>query len=186
LPHRIAFLITDLEPGGAERQMVELVSRLPRDAWSPTVLVLQAPPSQRAAEKVLYDAAVPVEYLHFRSKSRSLGLFTTLTCRFEALRPDVVQCFLFHANVAGAIAAHRAGIRRVVTGIRVAERRRKFHALGTRLTDKYVARHVCVSEAVAAFTRREVGLSASKLNVIPSGVVVARFGAASPMSPPEL
>ena len=40
---RIAFCITDLDVGGAERMFVELVTRLDRQLWEPRVFCLSRP-----------------------------------------------------------------------------------------------------------------------------------------------
>ncbi|MGE5195357.1 MAG: glycosyl transferase family 1, partial [Deltaproteobacteria bacterium] len=39
-PVRIAFCITDLDPGGAERALVALVTRLDRSRWEPAAFCL--------------------------------------------------------------------------------------------------------------------------------------------------
>ena len=79
------------------------------------------------------------------------------------------------------VEARRAGVPHVLTGIRVAERRAGWHLTLARWTDRWVERHVCVSESVRSFCR-QAGLSESKLIVIPNGVDVARFAAAQPRS----
>jgi glycosyltransferase involved in cell wall biosynthesis len=94
-------------------------------------------------------------------------------------RPTVVQTFLFHANLLGTLAARLAGVKHVVTGIRVAERRWRGHLVAVRLTDRWVARHVCVSQSVKEFSIKRGRLPTEKLVVIPNGVDVARFVAAT-------
>ena len=39
---RIAFCLTELDPGGAERNLLQLVKRLDHDTWKPHVYSLQA------------------------------------------------------------------------------------------------------------------------------------------------
>lgn len=173
--HRITFVITDLEPGGAERQMAELAARLPRDEFEPTVLVLSPPPRLADLSVRLARAGIPVEYFHAASRWRGLATMRNVTRRLEQLRPDILQCFLHHANLLGALAADRFRIKGVITGIRVAERRWNLHRVTARMTDRFVARHVCVSQAVAEFAASSIGLSRSKLLVIPNGVDAARF-----------
>jgi glycosyltransferase involved in cell wall biosynthesis len=185
-PHRITFVITDLDPGGAERQMVELVTRLPRKEFEPAVLVLFPPPQSPELPRRLEQAGVSIEYFHTSSRWAGLAVLRSLLRRFQELCPDIVQCFLHHANLAGALAAERIKLKRVVTGIRVAERRWNLHRWTARLMDRHVARHVCVSEAVADFARRSMGLTASKTVVIPNGVEVDRPLGVEPTSLFEL
>ena len=91
--------------------------------------------------------------------------------------PQIVQTFLFHANVLGRIAARRARVKCVVSGIRVAERASHWHLWLDRLTEGWVDRYVCVSQPVADFSRTRGGLPAEKLVIIPNGVDLDRFPA---------
>jgi glycosyltransferase involved in cell wall biosynthesis len=87
---------------------------------------------------------------------------------------------LFHGNIVGRIAARRAGVPRVVSGIRVAQRPGRWRLWLDRATDHLVDRHVCVSAAVAKFSAEQGRLPAEKLAVIPNGVDLTRFPATSP------
>jgi starch synthase (maltosyl-transferring) len=69
-----------------------------------------------------------------------------------------------------------------VSGIRVAERRGKWYHCVERWTDRWVSKHVCVSQAVRDFTVQMTRISAEKMVVIPNGVDVERFANASPIS----
>jgi glycosyltransferase involved in cell wall biosynthesis len=72
-----------------------------------------------------------------------------------------------------------ARVPHVVSGIRVAERRSRFRLWLDRSTDRWVTRHVCVSEAVAKFSIEQGGLPADKVVVIPNGVDGERFQTAT-------
>lgn len=187
LPARIAFCITTLETGGAERQLVELATRLPRDRFEPVVAVLSCPPSPPQDEFVqrLAKHAVPASFLCGRSWWQAPVVQRRLSQWLGRMRPDLLQCFLAHANVLGAWAARRLGIP-IVTGIRVAEQRRNCHRLLQRWTAPLVDRHVCVSRSVAGFAEQSMGLACDKLIVIPNGVDIARFTDVEPLSHDEL
>lgn len=176
-PIRIAFCITDLNPGGAERALVQLVTRLDRQRFDPHVICL-SPPGRLAA--VLQAASVPVTCLNARSR-RDLGVVWRLSRTLQELRPAVLQTFLFHANLAGRLAARWAGVPHVFSGIRVAERRRNAYLRFDRWTERWVDRHVCVSHAVADFSRDTGRLDPRKLVVIPNGVDYSRFAQAAPL-----
>jgi starch synthase (maltosyl-transferring) len=166
--------------------MVELVTRLPRDEFEPLVISLLPPPYFGGLADRLVASGIEVEYLNCKQKNWYPAAIKKLAARLGEVRPTLVQAFLHHANVAAALAAKRAGIRRVVTGIRVAERRWNLHRFAARLTDHLVVRHVCVSEAVAEFAATRTGLTKSKLVVIPNGVDVTRFAQAKPLDVQEL
>jgi len=103
-----------------------------------------------------------------------------LTGHFLRQRPDLVQTFLFHANIVGRLAARRAGVPHVVCGIRVAERHCRWHLWADRLTTRWVDRYVCVSRSVAEFSAAKAGLAAERLVVIPNGVDLGQFASPSP------
>jgi len=104
-----------------------------------------------------------------------------LTRLLRQQKADLVQTFLFHANVVGRIAARRAGVRHVVSGIRVAERHSRWHLWIDRHTSRLVERYVSVSEAVARFSREEGGLSGDKLVVIANGIDLSKYPAPKPV-----
>ena len=171
---RVAFVITELDPGGAERQLVQLVTNLDRDRFESEAVCLSG---EGELAGVLRDAGIRVTSLHAGGRWDA-GVLFRLRRHFRRSRPDVVQTFLFHANIAGRLAARRAGVPVVVSGIRVAERRHRWHLWLDRWTDRFVDRHVCVSRDVAEFSTQVGKLPAEKLVVIPNGVEVDRFVAA--------
>jgi len=174
-PSRLALVITELEPGGAERCLVELATRLDRARFSPVVYSLGPPPA--AGKRVLIDrlaeAQVSTHYLGCTRPWEYLAAVWRLTRMLRDQQPQIVQTFLYHANIAGARAGRAAGVPHVVTGIRVADPRWWRTALertATALADRFV----CVSQGVAEFCRQR-GFSADKLVVIPNGVELSAF-----------
>ncbi|MEX2092961.1 MAG: glycosyltransferase, partial [Pirellulales bacterium] len=182
MPARIAFCITTLDVGGAERQLVELATRLPRDRFEPAVVVLSRPPHPPNDELVrtLAEHSIPVSFLGGRSIWQAPLIYRRLTNWLREERPDLLQCFLAHANVLGAYAGHRLGIP-IVAGIRVAEQRLNGHRWLQRRTAPFVERYVCLSQSVADFAESAMRLPREKLVVIPNGVDVARFAEISPI-----
>lgn len=177
MPTRIAFCITELDPGGAERALTQLVLGLDRNDWEPYVFCLG--PRGHFAD-VLESAGVPVTCLNARGFFSLPQVVFRLTRELRRLRPALVQTFLFHANILGRIAARLAGIPVVVSGIRVAERRNRWQGRVDRWTNRLVAANVCVSQGVADFSAQNVGLPIGKLVVIPNSVDFQRFSSAIP------
>jgi len=177
----IALCITDLDVGGAERCLVELAARLDRDRFAPVVYALAPPPAgDRSCLATLEAAGVEVHFLGVRRKIQLPTAVARLTRLLARQRPNVVQSFLFHANMVARLAARLAGVPVVVSGIRVAERRSRWPLWADRLTGRLVDRHVCVSRAVASFAEVEGRLPASKLVVIPNGIDPGRYPAPRP------
>jgi len=181
-PHRIAFCITDLDIGGAEQCLTNVVCHLDRRVWSPHVYCL----SRRGAlVDRLEQAGIPCTCLNWRGWPDAWRVLS-LARKLRQLRPKLLQTFLFHANIAGRIAGTLAGVPIIVSGIRVAEQEKRWHLRLERLTRRLVTAHVCVSQEVATFSIREANLPPGAVTVIPNGVDVARFADAWPIRNSEL
>ena len=182
---RVALAITDLDPGGAEKALVELATRLDRSRFEPVVYCLSPLSSSEVASCVppLRQAGVEVHELGMRSVRDLPRAMARWRALLQRQKPVLLQTFLFHANMAGRWAARRAGVRWVLSGIRVAEPRR-WHRWADRLTSRQVDRYVCVSNAVAQFSRQHAGLPQKKLVVIPNGIDLAKYPAAADRRPP--
>lgn len=180
-PIRLALVITELAPGGAERCLVHLATGIDPSRFRPVVYSLGPEPDADRRELVdkLRAAAVEVTFLGHTSPLHAVSAIRRLASEFQRRPPDIVQTFLFHANVIGALAARRAGAGPVVLGERVADGRR-WRAWLERWAGRGAARMVCVSQAVADHCRR-LGYPADRLQVIPNGVDLAAFAGAAPL-----
>ncbi|MEZ6069770.1 MAG: glycosyltransferase [Pirellulales bacterium] len=184
---RIAFCITELDAGGAERCLAELAARIDRQRFTPLVISLAGPPRQRERSVLprLEAAGVEVRHLGLEHAWQVPAAVRRLAGWLDAADIDVLQTFLYHANVIGPLAARRlrkrpTGTPCVATGIRVAERRGGVRLHVERWTRALVDRHVCVSEAVARFSTEVGGLDPAGVVVIPNGVDCEAIRAAAP------
>ncbi len=171
-PIPLALCITDLDLGGAERQFAELAARIDRNRFAPVVYCLGPRPVPEAASCLprIEQAGIDCHCLGARAMRHFPWVTGRLTALLRRQRPALFQSFLFHANLAGRLAARRAEVPHVVCSLRVAEHRQRWHLWLDRLTQAKVDRYVCVSQAVADFSRREAHLQTEKLVVIPNGV----------------
>ncbi len=187
-PLRVALCITELDPGGAERCMVALAKGLNRERFSPVVYCLAGPPAPRPESllRELEAAGIETHCLGARGLRSAWGAVRQLAALLRRQRADVVQSFLFHANLAARIAARRAGRPPVLAGIRVAECDRPWRLRLDRWTAGLVHRYVCVSRSVADFHAQTVGIPADRIVVIPNAVDCDRFADAQPMDLGEL
>jgi len=177
-PIPIALAITDLDVGGAERALVALATGLDRRRWAPSIVCLSA-----EAELVgpLRAAGLEVACLNVDPR-RPIRAIAKLAEVLRASAPRLIQGFLFHANVATRLAATMAGRPWVIGGLRVAERRQRWHLTLDRRTFRLSAGSVCVSQGVARFARVVGRLPADRLVVIPNGVDPTPFDRASAAS----
>lgn len=87
---RIALLTTNLAIGGAENQVAQLAMRLQLRGHETTVVTMIPPTAWR---EELESAGVKVRAAH------AVGLLLVLA----GLRPEVLHCHMFHANIAGRL-----------------------------------------------------------------------------------
>lgn len=182
-PTRIAFCITELDAGGAERILTQLVLGLDRAEWQPEVWSLG--PAGYYVES-LTSAGIPVHCLDAVHAWDAPRILWKLRSDWKRFQPALLQTFLFHANVFGRIAGWMAGVPHVVSGIRVADRRSRFYSRVDRWTNRLVDRNVCVSQGVADYCIHECGFAPDKITVIPNGVDAQRFVQAAAINWTEL
>jgi glycosyltransferase involved in cell wall biosynthesis len=173
-PVTVALVITDLDVGGAERSLAMLATRLDPRLWQPAVFCLGAP-GQLA--EVIRHADVPCECLEVNRRN-PLQAIARLAHRLRRFKPQLVQSFMFHANLAARVAAPWAGWPWAVGGLRVAEHQKRWHLIVDRLTAPLAIGSVCVSRGVLRFSREVAGLSLDRLTVIPNGIDPQPFDAA--------
>jgi starch synthase (maltosyl-transferring) len=173
----VALVITELDVGGAEKALVALATGLERRRWEPAVVCLG---EDGPLVEPLRAAGVTVVCLNLRRNQVVRGVMR-LARALRRARPLLVQGFLFHANIATRLAAPWAGRPWVVGGLRVAERQKRWHILGDRLTTRLATGSVCVSDGVLRFARDVGRVPADRLTVIPNAVDPAPLDRAEPL-----
>jgi glycosyltransferase involved in cell wall biosynthesis len=175
---RLALVITELHVGGAERCLVHLATGLDAARFALAVYSLAPRPlaGQDQLVRTLETAGVPVHFLDATSVRHGRRAIRRLRALLVAQRTQVVQSFLFHANVIASLAVRRMPPIRLVTGIRVADPSR-WRLWLERRTSRRAERIACVSQSVADFCRQRVRLPPERLVVIPNGIDAARYPA---------
>lgn len=179
---KIDFLITELNIGGAEKALTGLAIGVQRLGHRVRVLSIGSEPSADRHGLVdrLEQQSVRVEFGGFDHWSRMQSAKRWLTVQMRDERPDLCQCFLFHANCLGTIAARRAGVPLVVGGMRVAESNRLRCAI-ERQAAKKMTHLVCVSRQVETFAIDRLSVNPQRCSVIPNGVDVSKYRDAQPV-----
>lgn len=175
-PVPIGLTITDLDVGGAERALVALALGLNRRRWNPSVFCL-GPEGELTSTLRRDQIDVSCLGIVRRDPARAIA---KLAEAYKARRIRLSQSFLFHADIASRLAAPIAGVRWVVGGIRVAEKRKNRHLLWGRLTQRLTNGSVCVSRGVERFARIAGKIAPERLIVIPNGIDPAPFDRAEP------
>jgi glycosyltransferase involved in cell wall biosynthesis len=102
VPLRVCHLITDLDTGGAERSLVNLVTAMDRDRFDCDVVTLIEPGPMA---QPLLDAGIPITSLGMRRGRPSLGAVWSLVRHLRATKPVILQTWLYHADLVGTAAA---------------------------------------------------------------------------------
>lgn len=169
-PARVLLVIDELDIGGTEQQILELVRSLPRERYVPIVCCFR---HGRKAEEI---QALGVRVVHLPKRSRvDLRLVLALFRLMRAERIDIVHTFLIGANLWGRLAAVLAGVPTIVASERnvdIWEEPMKRH-LG-RLLARVTQRIVANAEAVRCYLVSR-GLDPRRVVTIRNGVDAERF-----------
>jgi glycosyltransferase involved in cell wall biosynthesis len=113
-PAHVLHVITDLDVGGAERSLAALVGPLAEAGFAATVVSLMR---GGALAEVLRRDGVPVHELGLKPGRPSPRALLRLVRIIRAARPDLVQTWMYHADLLGGAAARLAGRMPVVWGL---------------------------------------------------------------------
>ena len=111
---KVLHIITDLDVGGAERMLVALIRPLAEAGFDSTVLSLMG---GGALAEVLRQDGVAVHELGMRPGLPRPAEFLRLVRMIRDLQPDLVQTWMYHADLLGGAAARLAGKMPLVWGL---------------------------------------------------------------------
>jgi glycosyltransferase involved in cell wall biosynthesis len=167
---RIAFLIDELDVGGTEQQILELVTRLDPHRYRSLVACFR--PGRIARE--IEAAGARVVVLPKRARVDP-ALVLALARLFQRERIDLLQTYLFTANTWGRLAGVLARVPAMVSSERNVDMWEEgYKRRASLLLDRWTRCTIANSEAVGAYLQRK-GLPARKIRVIPNGVDPSRF-----------
>lgn len=170
---RILHIITGLESGGAEAVLLRLASA---DHWQGNRHEVISLMDRGIYADRLESAGVPVHTLNFpRGKVNAVGL-RKLHRLVRQIHPDVVQTWMYHADLIGGVVARLAGTRAVVWGIRHANFDPAHNSWGTLFVmrlcarlSRWVPRKIVSCSAQATRLHQAAGYQAEKFVQISNG-----------------
>ena len=116
---KILHIIVGLDGGGAERNLKRLIDAHAGDSrYQHSVVSLTTIGDIGGA---LRDSGIEVRALNMRSPFGIPRALWKLQRLIHTERPDIVQTWMYHADLLGGVAAHIAGNPRVVWGIHTTE-----------------------------------------------------------------
>jgi glycosyltransferase involved in cell wall biosynthesis len=176
---KVLLLVVGFDVGGTEAHVLELASRIDRRKFN--VMVCSLKPLGRLGEE-LRAQGIRVVSLSGIGKF-DLRVMRRLWRVLKKEQPDVVQAFLFWANIAARLLSQLTPRCRVISSYHdevVLEG--WFNRAIDRLTMNWTKYIVCCSEAVRGSVERRIGGEKEQFVVIPFGVEANRFGDVGRMS----
>ncbi|MBU0515666.1 MAG: glycosyltransferase [Proteobacteria bacterium] len=176
---RILYLIRSLGAGGAERQLVALVSRLDRRRFAPAVALFYDQGPLRRDLAAAGDVARHV--LGKRGRWDLAGFLGRLSGLIRRERPDVLHCYLTDANVLGLIGGRLGRCPRIVFGVRSSRMENPDRDLGVMISQR-LSRVLAGRADLVIYNSRTAleessggGLLAHRGVFIPNGIDTLRF-----------
>ncbi len=167
---RIAYLVTSLGMGGAERQALMLAERMARRGYAVAVLALLPPVAEQ------WPTRLDVAYLNMGKTPWSIAAAMARGRRvLREFRPDVLHSHCFHANmIARAIKLLLPRVEVISTVHNVYEGD-WLRMQAYRLSDASSRRTAFVCEAGARRYERLGAVSARRCAVVPNGIDTVEF-----------
>jgi len=174
MPRRkVLHVIVGLDVGGAERTLQRLVDPASDFHEYEHVVVSLTTPGRLGP--AMQSRGVRVLALGMRDFRHALSTLWKLRQAIRAEHPDIVQCWMYHADLMGGVAARLAGQSRIVWGIRTTDIVsgssrmtavvRRICAALSRVIPRII---VCAAEA-ARRTHVAEGYDSARMVVIPNG-----------------
>lgn len=176
---KVTHIITGLAPDGAEQMLYNLLARFGAERGSSEVISLT---SDGGVGPAIRKLGTPVRALGLRPSAPDPRRLWRLAGWLRRSEPDVVHCWMYHANLLGGVAARVVSKAPVLwaihhTSLEPAQNKRRTiwaAKLGGPLSRRIPARIVYCSES-ARRLHEAAGYDPRKSEVIPNGFDLDRF-----------
>ncbi len=179
---KVLHVITDLNVGGAERSLANLVRADPAGRWPPpTVVSLKA--GGRFVEE-LRAAGIDVQELGVRRPADALRAIGQLAALIRRERPEVIQSWMYHADLAallGLMLSRRRRATRLFWGVRCSDMNLTHYHRNLRLVVRLCTRLSHLPDGVVANSEagrtvhRQLGYRPKRFEIVDNGIDPERF-----------
>jgi len=178
-PCRILHMITSLQMGGAEMALYRLATTLDPNLFRQSVISLTR---DKPVGDLIRSAGIPVESLELRPGFPDPRGIFRLKRKISAVDPDIVQTWMYHADLMGGLAAKLAGSYPVVWNIRHTITDKGSLKTSTyriasvnALLSRYLPTKIICNANAGKQTHVAMGYDESKMLVIENGFDLSRF-----------
>jgi glycosyltransferase involved in cell wall biosynthesis len=176
---RVLHIISGLNSGGAERMLLKLLHEFRGRKFESMVVSLSGAGQLGSAIEAM---GVSVVALDFRSVFRLPRQFVCLLRIIRQFQPDLVQTWMYHADLIGGLAARLAGVRNIFWNIRQSSIDRRFlhwrNYCLIRLCAIFAATvpRVClINSREAIKSHVQAGYPSNAFRYVPNGFETERF-----------
>jgi glycosyltransferase involved in cell wall biosynthesis len=175
---KVLHVITGLAQGGAEAVLASVIGEL----RSETDFVVVSLMSKGVYGGRLEKLGVPVFCVGMKKRPGDLFKLWKLYRIIRREKPDVVQTWMYHANLFGGIAARMAGVKRIVWGLHHSTLDRRHDSFTTLLIARLGGLFSpCLCDRIISCSKRaakihiDANYSRKRMIVVPNGYAVERF-----------
>jgi glycosyltransferase involved in cell wall biosynthesis len=178
MKNKIVHIITGLNTGGAELMLFKLLSESNRVKYDSTVISLSdlGPVGEKFS-----NIGISVYTLKINREFPNPFILIRLLLILKKIRPDVIQTWLYHADLIGGIAGKIMGVP-VVWSIRhnnlspdVNKKKTLFVVKLLALMSSYIPAKIISCSISSKLTHSQYGYSANNIEVIPNGFDLDQF-----------
>lgn len=176
---RITFVITGLLTGGAELMLYKLLSEIQRDRFDCRVISLT---SNGPVGAKIARLEIPVKALGMRPGLPSPHAIFRLAKWLKNDPPDLIQTWMYHADLIGALSARLAGNIPVIWGIRnntldpSSTKKLTYCTVQTcAILSRTLPARIISNTESAREAHIKLGYSAEKMTVVPNGFDLTEF-----------
>jgi len=177
-PSSVCFLITGLDYGGAEIQIINLAEELKRKNWTVNVISMRIPNDNLVDRLALSD--IKVASLDMRRGVPDVRALYKWHRIIKSLNPDIVHSHMFHANLFGRIGrifcripVLISTIHSIYEGKNWKQSQRRYFAY--KITDKLCDCSTIVSQSAADYHLNAQAVPKNKLQIIQNGIDTVKF-----------
>jgi glycosyltransferase involved in cell wall biosynthesis len=174
---KVLHFITTLRDGGAECVLFRLIQSLPTHQHC----VISILPGGKYS-LLLRELGIPVYFLFSSSPHAFFVALLNLRKIYKHFAPDIVQTWMYHADIIGGVASQLFSRCPVVWGIHNSETSRGKNSIRLYLTIRLASILSCLIPSkiiscsrVAIFNHIKIGYPAYKLVFVPNGIPLNKF-----------
>lgn len=178
-PRKIIHIITGLSIGGAEMMLYKLLSHLDRSAFDAEVISLI---SVGPVGRKIQELGISVKALGMLPERPNPLAVIRLARWINRSKPDIIQTWMYHADLIGGLAAKLAGGIPVVWGIYNTDlslERTKPSTIWTAWASAHLSRwlpkRIITCSRISQQAHIELGYEATKMRWIPIGFDIQEF-----------